>query len=91
MFAQIINCDSSIEIFNTPYPLALSNVKFSLNDCEDIDYNIIRMGTPAFEKLQKRLNSSSIEQVLSLENQQTPITEENVITDLTPPERCKIT
>jgi hypothetical protein len=28
------------------------------------------MGTPAFEKLQKRLNSSSIEQVLSLENQQ---------------------
>ena len=90
MFAQIINCDSSIEIFNTPYPLALSNVKFSLNDCEDIDYNIIRMGTPAFEKLQKRLNSSSIEQVLSLENQQTPITEENVITDLTPPKGAKL-
>jgi hypothetical protein len=43
MFAQIINCDSSLEIFNTPYPLALSNVKFNLNDCEDIDYNIIRV------------------------------------------------
>ena len=90
MFAQIINCDSSLEIFNTPYPLALSNVKFNLNDCEDIDYNIIRMGTPAFEKLQKRLNSSSIEQVLSLENQQIPITEGNIITDLIPPKGAKL-
>jgi hypothetical protein len=48
------------------------------------------MGTPAFEKLQKRLNSSSIEQVLSLENQQIPITEGNIITDLIPPKGAKL-
>jgi hypothetical protein len=54
----------SVIIF--PAVIGVCCVKFSLNDCEDIDYNIIRMGTPAFEKLQKKLNSSSIEQVLSL-------------------------
>ncbi|SFV88902.1 Insecticidal toxin complex protein TccB3 [hydrothermal vent metagenome] len=82
IFDQIINCNPTIKIFNKSYQSMLIDVDFSLNNCKDMDYNIIRMGTVAFARLQKQLEVADISQVLSLENQQIPITEGGVITDL---------
>ncbi|CAC9592489.1 hypothetical protein [uncultured Gammaproteobacteria bacterium] len=90
IFTQIINCNAKIDIQNTPYPSELTNTKYSLNDCGEIDYDIIRMGTPAFKQLQKIFTTTNIDQVLSLENQQIPMTEGNTITDLIPPKGAKL-
>ncbi|SFV87146.1 hypothetical protein MNB_SUP05-SYMBIONT-4-129 [hydrothermal vent metagenome] len=82
-FNQILNSNSLISLYNTPYQVPLPKIK-SLNDCTDYNYDAMRLGTTAFARLKKQMAVEGINKVLTLENQQIPITLGNWFSDLQP-------
>ncbi|AYQ56501.1 hypothetical protein MS2017_0773 [Bathymodiolus thermophilus thioautotrophic gill symbiont] len=90
IFDRTINCNSLIAIFNTPYSQPLSKVKYSIDDCGDLNCNVMRLDTNAFVRLKKQLMTEGIGKTLSLNNQQIPITTGNWISDLQPAKNLKL-